>query len=148
MYCTTADLDRIWGADRINLLATDRLTQQRDPARLAAAIEDAGAAINTYLAKRYPLPLVLSPDGAIQLRKLCADLAVYALATSADQMIEIIAGRYKDAMAQLRDVASARAEIAILPQGGGSDGPAALAINEAVISANDRAFTRDSLRGM
>ncbi len=115
-YATTADLDAIWGRDSIDLLTVDRLTQQRDPVKVAAALDGASAAMNGYLARRYPLPLLPTGQGMVQLKELCADLAVYRLATSGGQMLDIIEKRNKAAVDFLRDVAAAKAEIDLVPQ--------------------------------
>ena len=147
-YATTADLEAIWSRDRIDMLAMDRLSQLRDVNRVSAALDSASAQMDGYLARRYRLPITATPGGKLTLKKLCADIAVYDLATSGEQMIDIIQARYRQAVDLLRDVAAARAEIDLVPQSGADPGPAIITSNEPVLVGRDRLFSRDSLRGM
>jgi len=148
-YSTETDLDQIWGANRVTMVAADDGLSVRNHQRINSAIADADAMINSYIAKRYPMPLNASPDGFAILRKISADLAIYALATSADRMIELIQKRHETAMGFLRDVAAGKAEIGTLTADfAGGVGPETVTANEAVLVGNERMFSRQSLRGM
>ena len=150
MYATPADLDAAWGASLIDVLTIDPRSTVRDQVKIGAALANAGAVIDGYVSRRFPLPLDLAPAGAALLRKLACDLAAYDLATSADRMTEIIDKRQQQALAFLRDVAAARADIAVASAvgaaGGGTAAPGAISPGEPVIVAPQRQFTAASLR--
>ena len=148
-YATESDLDAGWDANTVNLVTVDDATLQRDPARIAAALADATAVVNAYAGRRYPLPLAPSVDGTALLRGTTVDLAIGRLADTAGKMTEIIQRRVDAAMAFLRDVAAAKADIPLLPDpAAGAAGTAAGPItpNEAVLVGGPRLFSRDSLR--
>lgn len=150
LYATQNDLDAVWGARLIDLLTLDPETTQRDQAKISEAVLDASAIIDSYAARRYALPLVLSDAGVRMTRGLCADLAVYRLAVTADRMTEIIARRQEQAIKFLEAVAAAKAEIAVAAVAGGAGatpGPA-ISPNEPVIVAPERVFDRNTLRSI
>ena len=62
-------------------------------------------------------------------------------------MTDLIKARSDAALQWLRDVAAARADLPVASSA--ADGPAAPAIspNEVILEADDRFFTRDTLRG-
>jgi phage gp36-like protein len=150
IYASEADLDSVWGASLIDLLTLDAQTAQRDAAKIAEALADASAQIDSFAARRYALPLTLTDAGVRMTRGVCADLAVYRLATTADRMTEIITRRYDQAIRFLEAVAAGKAEIATTAVAGGASGQSGPAIspNEAVIVAPARVFDRDTLRSI
>lgn len=150
LYATTGDLDAVWGAALIDLLTLDAATAQRDEGKIVEAIADASAQIDSFAARRYALPLTLTDAGARMTRGVCADIAVYRLATTADRMTEIITRRYDQAIRYLEAVAAGKAEIATTAVAGGAGatpGPA-ISPNEPVMIAPPRVFDRDTLRSI
>lgn len=127
--------------DRFGLSELVRLTDEDgvgrvDKGALYAALSDATAEIDAYLAKRYATPL--SPIPAL-ITQLAADMARYKL--HADIASESVIARYRDAVRTLERLAQG---LAVLPgaavvTGGGSATPA--------VSAPDGVFTRDTLEG-
>lgn len=147
-YAAEADLEAAWGANTLNLVSLDDATSQRDHARIAAALDAASAFMDGYLARRYALPMALSANGATVLRTLCCDIALARLATSADRMTEIYEGRRAEAIKFMLHVAESKASIDIRPAPGEAVAGPAVSPHEAVLVAEDRVFTRHSLKGM
>lgn len=146
-YATEADLDRVWGRETIDLATIDASLQGRDTAKIAAALDDASAIVDSYCGRRYALPLALTDSGRRLVVGYVCDLAVGRLATTAGRMTDLIKARSDAALQWLRDVAAARADLPVASSA--ADGPAAPAIspNEVILEADDRFFTRDTLRG-
>lgn len=141
MYASEQDLDAAWSRSLIDLLTIDETTTLRDGVKIAAVLDRADALIDSYLARRYEVPIQATESGVITLRRIAVDLAVGDLATSADRATEIIENRRKDAVAFLRDVASGKADIPLLSEDASSG-------NEPEIITNDRRFSRTSQRGL
>ncbi|WP_243092581.1 gp436 family protein [Thermus hydrothermalis] len=87
-------------------------------ARAQAALREAWGEVESYLAQRYALPLPALPE---VLRAKAVDIAVYRLMMrrgirpgTAD---EAVIGRYRDAVAFLKDVALGRASLPLPPAG-------------------------------
>ncbi len=151
VYATEADLDEAWGRAQVDLMSVDAQTLDRDSAKIASALNSAAAIVNGYISRRYRLPLLLTDDGAMQLRALTCDVAFCRLATSADRMTEIIQKRHDAAIKQLLDIAQARADVSTQPDPtdpGGASSAGPISPNEAVIIAPERRFTRQTLRDM
>jgi phage gp36-like protein len=145
-YATAADLDTKWGAEQVDLAALDPVTGARSAQRVEAALASATALMNGYFAKRYTLPIDAAPDGAILLRNVCCDLAMGDLSNTPGARNEIVKDAVEAARRFLSDVALGRADI---PQNPTPGAPApAVSPNEAIVAANDRAFTRTRLRMM
>lgn len=107
-------------------------------ASLARALDDASALIDTYLAKRWEVPLAAPPRPLVS---LCVDLACYLLARSDGEVSEDIRKRYEDALAMLKDVARGALDLPGLdgtPSGDGASGPGAV-----VLAGAERLFGRD-----
>lgn len=140
-YCNQQDLVERFGEDRLVQL-TDR--ENRPATTINATtvtrhIGDATSTINSYLGKRYQLPLGAVPEVLV---KLAVDIAWYYLQgdTADKDSTERLA--YRDAITWLESVASGKVIIegageVIAPAGGGqvqTKGPA-------------RVFNRDNLAG-
>jgi phage gp36-like protein len=106
-------LDR-FGDDEAVLLADTDGDGVADAERIAAAIADAEATIDSYIAARYSTPLETVPA---VLTQYAADLARERLHTV--QPTEEVTERAKRAVAWLKDVASGKAS---LPIGSGGEG--------------------------
>jgi len=107
-------------------------------AALDTAIEDASALIDTYLAKRWDVPITAPPRSLVN---LCVDLACYLLSRSDGQLSEDIRKRHEDALATLKDVAGGALDLPGLdsaPSGEGTiAGPGAV-----VMAGPERIFGR------
>lgn len=139
-YCVLQDLIDRFGnellvqlTDRTNIPATTI-----DETVVDRAIGDAGALIDTYLAKRYTLPLADTPP---VLTKFAADLARYFLTGDSAAKGTPVEAAYRDALDWLADVAEGTV---VLAAGGETEAPAGG--GQVEYAASCRVFTRDSLR--
>tara|TARA_R110000787_G_scaffold168855_6_gene281576 strand:- start:6301 stop:6720 length:420 start_codon:yes stop_codon:yes gene_type:complete len=135
-YCTQADLEARFGAQEILELTDRNGDNVADAGVLEGAIADAGATIDTYISKRYDLPLSDIPAALV---KTACDLVRYAL--HKEDPPDRVAAAHKDAMAFLRDVAAGRAVLDIAgtePTG---------AKDDVIIEGPDRLFSHDSMKG-
>lgn len=136
-YATQQDLiDRFGQRELIDL--TDRAepaTGVIDPVVVAAALTDADELIDSYVGKRYDLPLTTPPP---RLVKIAADLARFYLYE--DRVTEAVQNAHDTALAFLKDVSAGRAVLDV-----GGDEPASVAGPE--VSGPDRLFSRESTRG-
>ena len=136
-YSTQQDLIDRFGAAELKQL-TDRADPPLDAIDatvVTRAIDDADDLIDSYIGKRYDLPLVTVPD---RLKRVSADIARYHL--HADAPTETVRRAFEDAMKFLADVAAGRAVLDVA----GSE-PAATA-GTVKTSGPDRVFTGDSLK--
>jgi len=116
-YATSDDLQaRCLERDLIAI--TDETNQAVDVARLATALGDASAEIDSYLGLRYVLPLVDAVTGAaieppLLLVRACCDIALYNLQVlrPADDIKDALA-RYNAALKMLRMMSVGDVQIA------------------------------------
>lgn len=110
---------------------------------ITAAIEDADAEIDGYLAKRYSVPL--SPPPAV-ITKFCKDMAVYNLMSrigiDESDRDKTYLNRYNAAIKFLLAVAEGKIEIGI-----SGSGPESVARTGFQVKSQPRIFTRDTMRG-
>ncbi len=139
-YATLASLVARYGADMIVDL-TDRAdppTGEIDEAVVSAALDQADAMIDGYLAGRYQLPLVETPP---RVAALAEEIAIWRLHRYApDAKIE---ADYKQAIASLRDIANGTQRLP-LPLGGEPEDSGAGGVT---VTDRDRPMTADNLRG-
>jgi phage gp36-like protein len=117
---------------------TTEAGSEPDAEVVAEAIAQADAEIDSYLAKRYTLPLAAVPA---RVKALSVDLAAYHLYSRRSAMPEVRRDKYKDAILFLKDVAAGRAEIIGLD---GAEEPGA-AQEVVEIASAARVFSRDKL---
>lgn len=147
-YATADDLDRVWGAEQVDLATIDATLKGRDAAKIAAALDDASAILDSYCARRYPAPFALTDAGARIVTGYVCDIAMGRLASSAGRMTEIIQKRADAALAWLKDVAAAKADLLVEASSApGAPSAPPISPNEAVIIADRRTFDRDTLKG-
>jgi phage gp36-like protein len=138
-YCTQNDLLKLI-PEREMAELTAESGETPDAEVVSAAIAQADAEIDAYLAVRYVLPLAATPA---RVKALSLDMAAYHLYSRRSVMSETRRDKYKDAVAFLKDVAAGRAEIIGadgLELGGGAG-------DVTEISSAVRVFTRDDLNG-
>lgn len=149
-YSTRAEVREMIKDDALNSIIGD--TYIDDPAEreekvgpiIDAAISDADAEIDGYLAKRYAVPF--SPVPRV-LNKFSKDIAVYNLFSrmgideSTDQKTYL--NRYNAAVKFLTLVAEGKVSI-----GAGNEDPASAASTGFAVKSSPRLFRRDQMRGM
>ena len=141
-YIELADLAASFGADRIVELADKDGDGVADAALVADAIERAESTVESYVARRYDLTAVRAATPAVVV-ELATDLGLYELAKGRDAGLvgpgteyEAI---YNRAIARLKEIASGTTVL---------DVTTAIAEPTVVeIDANDRLFTRSTMKG-
>lgn len=113
------------GPTRTGAIVVDALTR---------AFEDADAEINGYLAGRYTLPLASTPRVILG---IACDMARYRLYT--DAVPEVVARRYKDAVALLGNISKGVVSLGLDAAGV----PAATPDNVVQFPKSTRVFGRD-----
>lgn len=138
MYASQQDLiDRFGQRELIEL--TDRAdppTGTIDAAVVAGALADAAEVINSYIGRRYDLPLAETPA---VLRRVAADIARFYL--HKDDPIEAARNAHAEALKWLKDLAEGRA---VLDLAGEEAAPAEATVQ---IASQAKLFGRDKLDG-
>lgn len=135
-YATTSDLTIRFGDDELLALAPDEAGTAIEQATVDAALTDADAKINSYLATRYSVPVT----GSELLKLVACDLVRYNLYDS--DAPETVETRYKQQISWLKDIAAGRATLGVKNT--------EAAITGAVVvtrTRSNRSFTRESLSG-
>ena len=110
-----------------------------DAVVIAEAITDASELMDSYLAKRYTLPLPVVP---MPLKRICGDITLYLLSgngTVTDERRK----RYDDAIKFLQALAKGDATL-----GAGVEQDNANSVGQVELDSNPRIFTRRTLRGV
>ena len=139
-YCTIEDIQgRITEDDLIRM--TDEFgTGLPDTDKIADAIAEAEAEVDSYCAKRHTVPF--APPVPAMIVKVCKDIAVYNVYALKNAAHEDISDRYEKAVSYLKDVAKGIVDLT---------GPAAPEIDDggpaASKSSDSRIFSMDSMEG-
>ncbi len=151
MYCTEPEVLDMIKDDMINSILGDGYIEDLEERRdrilplVTAAIGDACAEIDGYLAKRYPVPMVPTP-GVIS--KFAKDMAVYNLVSrrglDEDEREKNYLTRYNAAVKFFTLVAEGKVDIGT----GGLDGGGGSSASGFKMSSPPRIFSRDKLQGM
>lgn len=141
-YATLQDLiDRYGEAELIQLTDLTHVPQTTvDGARVARALVDATALIDTHVARVASLPLAIVPG---LLTRICADVARYYLHAGGTSKDGVVAVAYRDGLAQLQAIANGDMRLAELEPTSGAGAEGLVQLTEVT-----RVFDRASLRGM
>ena len=135
-------IDRFGESELVQLTDTvNRPASTIDGAKVAAAIRDASALIDSYILARTPLPLQAAAVPPV-LTRVAGDIARYYLHGSRADGDHPATMRYRDALSWLKDVAKGTVQL----ESGGPDGdpePSQGGANH----EGRRVFTDESLRG-
>lgn len=147
-YATPADITDLYGAHAL-VVADHDLDGAPDLTAVGRALDMASGEIDTYLARRYSLPLavVTTPH----LTQLCVDIALYRLALSQDVASTEHRLRYDDAISVLTRIADGRAVLVLPPAdpGEGEDEDPVVTGPQPVVSAGPpRLFSREKMRDL
>lgn len=140
-YATKQDLlDRdesmVWN------LAIDRSTEVLNDTAIDEALSQADDEINSYLARRYVLPL---PEVPSLLRKQAVTIAFYWLADRDQQATNLMMERYEKALASLKEIAKGSRELGLPTLSAPTEG----AVGKVeLVQDNERLFTRKGLGGI
>lgn len=101
-YCAKADLVERYGAVELAQLTDETAATSPDDGEVTKACDEASSLIDSYLAKRYVLPLATTPT---IVRKLACDVARKFLWKDRAGPDSVVSLNYDAALAQLRDIA-------------------------------------------
>lgn len=101
-YASLADLIERFGSDDVIVAADRDRDGEPDAEVVDAALEDASAEIDSYLAQVYRLPL---PSVPRLVRRLACDIAFHRLSPEADTATEYRRTRYDEAVSLLKKIA-------------------------------------------
>jgi phage gp36-like protein len=141
-YASVADLKAAIPPQDLALLTDwDGAVDAPDDARLLAALEDASAVVNGWIAKRVSLPLTTPPQ---MLKVVTRDLALHRLyANTGGGIPEAVKALHDGAMAYLKDVA--KGEVSIGDETPGDTAQASPGV--VLVEGDDPTFTRTTLKG-
>jgi phage gp36-like protein len=105
-YATLQDMATRFGAEELTQLTDRANVDAIDSAPVNAALGDADALIDGYLAQRYAVPVVPTPP---MLRRLACDITRFLL--SGEAASQAVRSAYEEALAQLRDLSAGRAAL-------------------------------------
>ena len=129
-YATRSDL-----VDRSGATEIAQREKMLPQGAIDRALDDASSDIDGYLAARYAVPITPPP---LSLVRLACDIARYRIL--GDSASENVRGRYKDAIAAVRDIGAGRSRLTELEQSAAARDSATVEI----VSA-PRIFGRPSL---
>lgn len=135
-YATQQNLIDRFGEAELKEVADRDGDTVLDAAVIAGVLADADDLIDSYIGKRYALPLATTPT---RLVRLAADIARYYLYE--DSPTEVVKTAYRDALAFLRDVSEGKA---VLDVAGAEPETAS---DAAQTDGPDRTFSRETLGG-
>ncbi len=132
-------------ADQSHLADPER-SGTADLALIDRAIELASNEMDGWLAARYETP-VSDLKSLPVLNAHVIAIATHQMARTSGAVTEEIRKRYEDSIAYLRAVSQGKADLPRTPPPA-SDAESASGSGEIIISAPERLFTRDSLKGL
>ncbi|CAI0789727.1 gp436 family protein [Serratia ficaria] len=133
----TADASFVWN------VAMDPETQQLDEARIVQALDDTDEEINSWLSRRYKLPLETAVPRLLQ--RVAVSIAFYWLADSDNQVTELVQKRYDEAVNTLKGVANGQRDLGLPTADQPTEGTGGKVI---MVGENPRLMTRNSLKGV
>lgn len=149
MYCTVEEVLEMIKDDMKNVIIGDEYIEdeqeraEKIETLCEAAISDACAEIDGYLAKRYSVPFRKTPK---VISKFAKDISVYNLVSRTgideSEREKTFLNRYNAAIKFLLDVAKGIIDIGIDEKSGSSE-----AANGFKMKSSGRVFSRDSMRG-
>lgn len=155
-FATLADVLARYPSEA-TVLAANEETRERDDTRIEAALVDASAEIRAVLFARYTREELarIDDDSREVLRIYATDIALYRVALSFGRGNERIKERYDAAVKRLEAIAAGKGALTFDgPGGGGVPGnglpgePSNVGPAEPLVSAPERVFTRERLRGL
>ncbi|EHR8527296.1 DUF1320 domain-containing protein [Escherichia coli] len=142
-YITQEDLLRADG-NLVWNMAINRETNELDEDKIRQAISDTEAEIDSFLSRRYQLPLGVT-EIPRPLQRVAVSLAFYWLSERDNQITELIQKRYDDAIKTLREMANGTRDLGLPTYATPAETDHGKII---VVGANARLFTRNNLKGV
>ncbi|WP_293765810.1 DUF1320 domain-containing protein [uncultured Aquitalea sp.] len=136
-YITAQSLEERFGQGFLLAVTDPTNTGEIDQPKVSRALADAADLIDSYIGKRYVLPVPTVPPS---LGRVAADLVRYFLMTDAPG--EEVTARYKDGVQWLKNVSTGLVSLG-LPE---AKAPAS-ATGKVIVDGSRRLFTRRTMRG-
>lgn len=121
----------------------DTEKQQLDEAAISQALADTDEEINSWLSRRYKLPLETAVPRL--LKRVAVSIAFYWLADRDNQVTELVQKRYDDAIKTLKDIANGQRDLGLPTLEQPTEGTGGKVI---MVGDNARLFTRNTLKGV
>jgi phage gp36-like protein len=137
-YATRQDIVDRYGESALRIAADRDGNAEADQQAVERALTDAAARIDSYLARRYALPLAATPPVLVG---IAVDLALYALSGNAGALTEERRRRHDDAIRLLELIADNKAGLDLPSQQEGAS-----RIRRIEADAAPRVFTRETLK--
>lgn len=144
IYVTRDDLLAVDGELLWNM-AIHKATGKLDEEKIETAIEDAEAEINSFLARRFQLPLTLVTIPR-PLHRVAVSMTIYWLSERDSQITDLIQKRYDDAIRTLKEIASGTRDLGL--EQATTPPPETESGKIIMVTDNERLFTRNKLRGV
>ena len=138
MYATQQDVIDTYGQEALTVAADRDGDGVADPGVADKALADASELMDSYLGKRYDLPLPTVPE---VLKPVCVDIALYRMSQGPATLTDEIKDRYRAALRWLERVADGKVSLGL------PDSPPSAGGGVHVESA-PRQFTRANLKGL
>ncbi len=135
-YATQQDIIDRYGNDALYVAADRDNNDAIDTAAVDRALDDATDEINTYVGKKYQLPLSVVPT---VLLRVCVDIALYRLSFGS-AFTEEKRKRYDDTLRFLEGVATGKFSLGF-DDGAGAESTA----GDAEVISNERQYSRKTL---
>lgn len=134
-YCTESDLAQVRTTDELRRLTDLNGDGVADTGVVSAAIAWADSRIDSYVGKRYTVPLASTPD---TIRDCSVVIAIYRLYANRQSVDDTIRKDYDDAITWLKDIAAGKATLGL--EEPPAESPGAGSVEYTV---DDRHFGRD-----
>ncbi|RUM41437.1 MAG: DUF1320 domain-containing protein [Desulfocapsa sp.] len=110
-YATIETVEEMYDLDFLLRFASLKGDSQHiDVDKFERNLLSSSGRIDSYISRRYNLPLSTVPD---HLAEKCVDIAIYRMCSTANQLTEIIKNRYEDAIEHLEQIASGKSGLGI-----------------------------------
>lgn len=143
-YANRIAMEGLYGEDFIARLV-DQNDDGQDETQIDQALAAATSEIDSHLGQRYDVPLPVVPSF---IARYCCDIAIYVLASSATRLTEEIENRYKSAIRHLERIADGKAGLGEAERANSVEADPDTGSSSIMIDADERRFTRDSMKGL
>ncbi len=146
-YATRDDIVELYGVNALVVADRDG-SGEPDEDAVQRALAFATGEMDTYIGRRYSLPL---PASNQHLAQLCVDIALYRLALSQEVATTEHRKRYDDALLVLTKIADGRAALSLPvtdPGDGEAGDPEITGPQPIVAGGPERLFSREKMRDL
>lgn len=117
-YCTINDIKDQIDEEILIQLTDDENAGSVNETRVTAAITAADGEIDSYLSRRYTVPLASTPE---VIKKVSVDIAIWNLYSRREKMEEVRKSRYDSAVKLLMAMSEGKATLGVDPEPSGGE---------------------------